>query len=69
MQFFVEWEVREIVQSVAYPVRPVVNATVVLVIVLLAAVPVCSLCLLLILNASFKCYNMLSVHKLCQSPS
>jgi hypothetical protein len=69
MQYLVEWEVREIVRSVAYPVRPVVNATVVLVLVLLADVPVCSLFLLIILYAAFECYKMLSVHKLCQSRS
>jgi hypothetical protein len=40
MQYLVEREVWEIVQSVAYPVRPIVNATVVLVLLLLAAVPV-----------------------------
>jgi hypothetical protein len=66
MQYLVE---REIVRSVAYPVRPIVNATVVLVLVLLADFPVCSICLLLILHASFKSYEMLSVHKLCQSRS
>jgi hypothetical protein len=40
MQYLVEREVREIVQSVAYMVRPVVNATIALVLVLLADVPI-----------------------------
>jgi hypothetical protein len=69
MQYLVEREVRKIVRSVAYPVMPVVNATVVLVLVLISDVPVCSLFLLIILHASFKSYEMLSVHKLCQSRS
>jgi hypothetical protein len=69
MQYLVEREVQEIVRSVAYAVRPIVNATVLAVIVLLAAVPVCSLFLLLTLHAESKCYKMLSVHKLCQSLS
>jgi hypothetical protein len=40
MQYLVEREAREIVRSVAYPVRSIVNATLVLVILLLADVPV-----------------------------
>jgi hypothetical protein len=68
-QYLVGWEVREIAQSVAYPVRPVVNATVLVALIFLAAVPVCSLPLLIILHVSFKSYKMLSVHKLCQSRS
>jgi hypothetical protein len=53
-QYLVGREVREIVRSVAYPVSPVVNATVVAALVFFAAVPVCSSCLLLILHALFK---------------
>jgi hypothetical protein len=61
--------VREIARSVAYPVRPVVNATILATLVFLAAVPVCSFCLLLILHVAFKSYKMLSVSTLCQSRS
>jgi hypothetical protein len=57
-QYLVEWEVREIVQSVAYLVRLVVNATVLAALAFLAAVPVRSFCLLLILYAAFKYYKM-----------
>jgi hypothetical protein len=67
--YLVGWEALEIVRSVAYPVRPVVNDTVLAAPLFLAAVPVCSFCLLIILHASFKSYKMLSVHKLCQSRS
>jgi hypothetical protein len=67
-QYLVGWEVREIARSpVAYPVRPVVNATILAALIFLSAVPVCSLCLMLILYAAFKSYKMLSMHKLCQS--
>jgi hypothetical protein len=69
VQYLDEREVREIVRSVAYWVMPIVNATIVLVLVIIAAVPVYSLCLLLILHTAFKSYKMLSVHKLCQSRS
>jgi hypothetical protein len=51
------------------PGKPLVNTTIVSVLVLLAAVHVCSLCLLLILHAAFKSYKMLSVQKLWQSRS
>jgi hypothetical protein len=69
MQYLIGREVREIVRSVACPVMPIVNANVESALVLLAAVPVCILCLLLFLNAAFKSYNVLSVHKLCQARS
>jgi hypothetical protein len=68
-QYLVGREVREIVRAVAYPVMPVVNATVVAVLVFIDAAPVCSFCLLLILYVSFKSYNMLIVQKMCQSRS
>jgi hypothetical protein len=42
-QYLVEWEVREIARSVAYPVRPVINANVLAALAFLAAVPVYSL--------------------------
>jgi hypothetical protein len=67
--YLVKREVREIVRSVTYLVRLVVNATTVLMLVLLAAVPVYSLCLLINLYAAFKSYKMLSVHTWCQSRS
>jgi hypothetical protein len=69
MQYLVTWEVQERVRSVAYPATPVVNSTIVLVLVLLAGVPVRILCFLLNLHAAFKSYKMLIVHKLCQSRS
>jgi hypothetical protein len=68
-QYLVQWEVREIARSVAYPVRPVVNTTILAVLAFLASVPVCSFCFLLTLHATFNSYKMLSVHKLCQSRS
>jgi hypothetical protein len=68
-QYLVGWEVQEIARSLAYPVMPALNATVLAVLVFLAAAPVCSFCLLLILHTSFKSYNILCVHKLCQSRS
>jgi hypothetical protein len=47
---------------VVYPVRPIVKATILVAPVFLAAVPVCSFCLLLVLHAEFKSHKMLSVH-------
>jgi hypothetical protein len=57
--YLVEWEVREIARSVAYPVIPVVNATILAELAFLADIPVCSFYLLLIQHAAFKSYNML----------
>jgi hypothetical protein len=68
-QYLVQWEVREIARSVAYPVRPVVNDTVIAALAFLSDVHVCSFCLLLTMYTSFKSYKMLSVHKVCQSRS